>query len=79
MQLKKMIPFLVTILMIQGSNLSAETEKDNALWAGGLVLIEREKGLDYSAEYQLRLNENMSSFSNQFLEVMAYRKTTQAL
>ena len=79
MQLKKMIPFLVTILMIQGSNLSAETEKDSALWAGGLVLIEREKGLDYSAEYQLRLNENMSSFSNQFLEVMAYRKTTQAL
>ena len=43
MQLKKMIPLLVMILMIQGSNLSAETEKDNALWAGGLVLIEREK------------------------------------
>ena len=55
MQLKKVIPFLVTILMIQGSNLSAETEKDNALWAGGLVLIDREKGMDYSAEYQLRL------------------------
>ena len=79
MQLKKMIPFLVTLLMIQGSNLSAETEKDSALWAGGLVLIEREKGLDYSAEYQLRLDENMSSFSNQFLELMAYRKTTPAL
>jgi len=79
MQLKKVIPFLVTILMIQGSNLSAETEKDSALWTGGLLLFEREKGLDYSAEYQLRLDENMSSFSNQFLEVMAYRKTTQAL
>ena len=65
MQLKKMIPFLVTILMIQGSNLSAETEKDSALWTGGLVLIEREKGLDYSAEYQLRLDENMSTYSNQ--------------
>ena len=79
MQLKKMIPFLVTILMIQGSNLSAETEKDSALWTGGLVLIEREKGLDYSAEYQLRLDENMSSFNNQFLEIMAYSKTTRAL
>ena len=79
MQLKKMIPFLVTMLMIHGSNLSAETEKDSALWAGGLALFEREKGLDYSVEYQLRLDENMSSFSNQFLEVVAYRKTTQAL
>ena len=79
MQLKTMIPVLVTILMIPPSNLCAQTEKDNALWAGGLVLIQREKGLDYSAEYQLRLNENMSSFSNQFLELMAYRKTTQAL
>jgi len=79
MQLKKVIPLLVMILMIQGSNLSAETEKDNALWTGGLVLIEREKGLDYSAEYQLRLDENMSSFNNQFLEIMAYSKTTRAL
>ena len=79
MQLKKMISFLVMTLMIQGSDVSAETIKDSALWAGGLVLFKRDQGLDYSAEYQLRLDENMSSFSNQFLELMAYRKTTQAL
>ena len=46
---------------------------------GGLVLSERDKGLNYSAEYQLRLNENASSFSNQFVEFMGFMKTSPAL
>lgn len=52
---------------------------DSALWAGGLFLFERESGLDYSVEYQVRLNDHMSSFSSHFLEFQAYKKLSPAL
>jgi hypothetical protein len=79
MSLKKMIPLLMILVMNPGKALIAQTEYDNALWSGALVLTERDKGLDYSAEYQLRLDENASSFSNQFLEFMGYKKASPAL
>ena len=53
MQLKKMIPLLVILMMNPAKLLFAQTQHDNALWSGGLVLSERDKGLNYSAEYQL--------------------------
>jgi hypothetical protein len=68
----------LTVLSLSNS-LAAETEKDSALWAGGLFLTERDKGRDHSAEYQLRLNDHMSSFSSHFLEFLGYRKTTRSL
>jgi len=65
-------------LLLSGS-LAAETETDSALWSGGLLLFERDKGLDYSVEYQLRLGDHMSSLSSHFLEFLGYRKTTRSL
>jgi hypothetical protein len=67
------------LLLLLSSALAAETETDSALWAGGLFLFERDKGLDYSAEYQLRLGDHMSSLSSHFLEFLGYRKTTRTL
>jgi hypothetical protein len=78
MNLKKLILLLV-ILMTNPGKAIAQTEYDNALWSGALVLAERDKGLNYSVEYQLRLKENASSFSNQFLEFMGYKKASAAL
>jgi hypothetical protein len=72
------IQAILTVLSLINS-LAAETEKDSALWAGGLFLTERDKGRDHSAEYQLRLNDHMSSFSSHFLEFLGYRKTTRSL
>jgi len=70
---------IVCSFLFSSSSLAAETETDSALWAGGLFLIERDKGLDYSVEYQLRLDDHMSSFSSHFLEFLGYRKTTRSL
>jgi hypothetical protein len=78
MNLKKLILLLV-ILMTSPDKAIAQTNYDNALWSGALVLAERDKGLDYSVEYQLRLDENASSFSNQFLEFLGYKKASAAL
>lgn len=66
-------------ILLLSNSLAAETETDSALWAGGLFLTERDKGLDYSVEYQLRLDDQMSSFSSHFLELLGYRKTTRSL
>lgn len=68
---------LCTILFV--SDLSAETLTDTALWAGGIVLFEDQKRLDFSVEYQARFDENVSSLNNHFLELQAYRKTTPSL
>jgi hypothetical protein len=65
--------------MLLFSDLPAETLTDTALWAGGVVLFEDQKQLDYSVEYQARFDENVSSLNNQFLELQAYRKTTPSL
>jgi hypothetical protein len=67
------------LLLLLSNSLVAETETDSALWAGGLFLFERDKGLDYSVEYQLRLGDHMSSLSSHFLEFLGYRKTTRSL
>lgn len=56
----------------------AQTETDSALWSGGLFLFERDSGLNYSVQYQLRLNEHMSSFSSHFLEFQAYKKSSRS-
>ena len=56
-----------------------ETTRDNVLWAGGLFLLERESGLDFSAEYQLRLDDDMSSLSSQFVEGLAFHQITENL
>ena len=70
---------LICFLLMLPCALLAEPEKDNALWTGGLFLWETESALDFSAEYQLRLDENMSSLNNHFVEFMGYRKWSPAL
>jgi hypothetical protein len=65
--------------MLLSNALAAQTTTDNALWSGGLFLVENDDGLDYSAEYQLRLDDHMSSFSNHFVELMGYSKRTTSL
>lgn len=75
--MKRHFPFLwiiICTLLLQPGALIADSENDNALWTGGLFLWERGQKLDLSAEYQLRLNENMSSLNNHFLEFMGYQK-----
>jgi hypothetical protein len=61
------------------TDVSAETITDSALWTGGLFLWEREKNLHYSAEYQVRLDENMTALSSHFLELMTYKKAGESL
>lgn len=67
------------VLALFSNTLTAETETDSALWAGGLFLVDTGKSLDYSVEYQLRLDDHMSSLSSHFLELLGYRKTTRSL
>ena len=57
------LPGAAILFLLLSNSLFAETETDSALWAGGLFLFEKEKGLDYSEEYQLRLGDHMSSLS----------------
>lgn len=70
---------LVCLLLLHPPLLLAGTETDNVLWAGGLFLWERDHGLDFSAEYQARFDEDMSSLSNHFIEFMGYKKVGSAL
>jgi hypothetical protein len=56
-----------------------DTSYDSALWMGALALWENENSLDYSVEYQLRLDEHMSSYSNDFVEFMGYKKFNRNL
>ncbi len=70
---------MACLLVCLSNTLAAETTKDSALWAGGLFLFDRENGLNYSLEYQIRLNDHMSSLSSHFLEFTGYRKTTPSL
>jgi len=69
---------LVCGLLLCGS-LAAETTTDTALWTGGIVFFEKEKDLNYSAEYQVRLNDDMSSLSSHFLELMKYHSVADRL
>jgi hypothetical protein len=70
---------IAVLFFLLSNSLAAQAETDSALWAGGLFLFERDKGLDYSVEYQLRLGDHMSSLSSHFLEFLGYRKTTRSL
>lgn len=76
---KSFIGGLACVLMLLSSAHASETTTDSALWSGGLILVENDEGLDYSAEYQLRLDDHMSSFSNHFVELMGYSKRTTSL
>ncbi len=70
---------MVALSLLSLSVLAGETTRDNVLWAGGLFLLERESGLDFSAEYQLRLDDDMSSLSSQFVEGLAFYQVTENL
>lgn len=77
----RLLPAIILTALLQLSPyvFSGETITDNALWAGGLLLREKETGLDYSVEYQLRLDDDMSSLSSQFVEFLGYHKATENL
>ena len=66
-------------LLVVYCGLAEGTTYDSALWSGGLVLFENEDSIDYSVEYQLRLDDHMSSFSNHFVEFMGYQKVNENL
>ena len=70
---------LVVLLFVSSCVFAQDTEYDSALWSGGLVLFDNEDSLDYSVEYQLRLDDHMSSFSSDFVEFMAYKKYNENL
>jgi hypothetical protein len=70
---------LGVLLLLSFDTLAEDTINDSALWGGGLVLFENEDRLDYSAEYQLRLDDHMQSFSNHFVEFMGYNKVGENL
>lgn len=67
------------LLTIHVDVLAQDTVKDAAMWSGALLLQENESDLDYSVEYQLRLDNNMNSFSNHFVEFMGYSKASAFL
>ncbi len=70
---------LGALLLVPSSIFAEETISDSALWSGGLSLFESDNSLDYSVEYQLRLDNHMSSFSNHFVEFMGYQKVSENL
>ncbi len=61
------------------SSLTAKTTTDTALWTGGMVFFEKENDLNYSIEYQVRLNDEMSSLSSHFVELMKYHRVANSL
>lgn len=71
------LPFFLCLLL--QCHAAAETETDWALWSGGLFVWEVDNSFSYSAEYQVRLDENMSSLNNHFLELVTYKKMNNAL
>ena len=70
---------LGALLLVSASIFAEETINDSALWSSGSVLFENEDSIDYSVEYQLRLDDHMSSFSNHFVEFMGYQKVNENL
>ena len=79
MQKPLAVVWMPLLLQLSFSVYAESTIIDSALWTGGLFLLERENGLDYSMEYQLRLDEDMSSLSSQFVEFLGYHKATENL
>ncbi len=74
-------PFIRSLacVLLLCSSLAAETTTDTALWTGGLVFFEKEKDLNYSVEYQVRLDDNMGSLSSHFMELMKYHRLADSL
>jgi hypothetical protein len=72
---------LITMLLvcIPSGTLAEATEKDSALWGGGLFLVEPESGFDYSLEYQFRYSDDLNSLGAQFVEAMTYHKASPNL
>jgi hypothetical protein len=68
------VAWLMALLCLSPVVFAHETTYDSALWMGALALWENENSLDYSVEYQLRLDDHMSSYSNDFVEFMGYKK-----
>ena len=71
------VAWLIALLCVSPVVFAQETTYDSALWVGALALWENENSLDYSVEYQLRLDEHMSSYSNDFVEFMGYKKLNE--
>jgi hypothetical protein len=69
--------WLMTLLLISSFVSADESAYDSALWVGAKALWKNESTLDYSAEYQLRIDEHMSSYSNDFAEFMGYKKLNE--
>jgi hypothetical protein len=61
------------------SSVFGETESDSAMWSGGLFLWQTDSKLNFSGEYQVRLDQNMSALSSHFLEGMSYKKAGRSL
>jgi hypothetical protein len=70
---------LVSTILFSPVTRSEQTETDSALWGGGLALVETPGVLDYSVEYQFRLDDDMSNLNSQFVEFLGYHKATENL
>jgi len=67
--------FLLAPCIVQAE----ETETDSALWGGGVFYFETGKTFDFSAEYQIRMDDHMSSLSSQFGEFLGHYKAADNL
>jgi hypothetical protein len=80
MQHNRISGVLLVVLVLVSSRVCAQdTEYDSALWSGARVLFDNQDSLDYSVEYQLRMDDHMSSYSNDFVEFMGYKKYNENL
>ena len=70
---------LIALFLVSSYALAEDTVYDSALWGGGLVYFDKEDGLDYSVEYQLRLDEHMGSFNSDFVELLGFKKYDENL
>ena len=75
----QVVVVLVTLLLTPYIVQAEETETDSALWGGGVFYFETGKTFDFSAEYQIRMDDHMSSLSSQFGEFLGYYKAADNL
>jgi hypothetical protein len=73
------VALLVTVVFFSPASRSEQTETDSALWGGGLALVQTPGILDYSAEYQFRLADDMSTLNNHFVEFLGYHNASENL
>ncbi len=70
---------LFIILHVMSEPAIADRQTDGALWSGGFFRFDGHRGLDYSVEYQVRLDEDARSLNSHFMEFLGHKQVSEDL